>query len=284
MTDSSPAVAGADPTAHYNAVVEAWGYLLGEDLHYGYFAAGSGTLGMATDALTDEMLARAGLAPGAAVLDVGCGTGKAGCRIAAEYGGQVLGISPSERCVSDANARATGLGLESAARFTLGDGTAMALADSSFDAVWVMESSHLMENKAGLLAECARVLKPGGTVVLCDIMLKQKLPLERVIEYRDEFLLLRDVFGRARMEPLDFYAEGFAGQGLEVRDATDITAQTRPTFGQWRANASSHKAEVEALIGTPAWQQFLDSCDVLEQFWDADVLGYGIVSAVKPAA
>ena len=27
----------AEPTRHYNSVVEAWSHLLGEDLHYGFF-------------------------------------------------------------------------------------------------------------------------------------------------------------------------------------------------------------------------------------------------------
>ena len=276
-------ITGADPTEHYNAVVEAWAYLLGQDLHYGYFAGGDEDLSAATDALTDQMLTRAGMAPGLAVLDVGCGTGKAGCRISAEFDGEVLGISPSDRCISDANARAESLNLADRARFVLGDGTAMALADASVDRVWIMESSHLMDDKQALLDEAARVLRPGGRVVLCDIMLKRKLPLELVIEYRDEFLLLRDVFGRARMEPLSFYAQGFESRGLELLDATDITRETYPTFAAWHANASEHRERVVGLIGEHRWQQFADACEVLARFWDEDILGYGIVAAARPA-
>jgi 27-O-demethylrifamycin SV methyltransferase len=198
--------APADPTQHYNSVVDAWAHLLGEDLHYGYFESGDEPLTVATDVLTNQMLELADLGEGLTVLDVGCGTGKAASRVAQEFDSEVLGISPSISCIEGASELIEKLGLSARAKFEIGDGTSLSQADKSFDRVWVMESSHLMDNKAALLRECSRVLKPGGRLVLCDIMLDHKLSLPQVIEYRDEFLLLRDVYGRAKMEPLDYYS------------------------------------------------------------------------------
>jgi 27-O-demethylrifamycin SV methyltransferase len=100
------ATSAHEPASHYNAVVGAWRYLLLEDLHYGYFETGAEPLIIATDALTDRMLALAKLEPGNHVLDIGCGTGKAACRIAEALSCHVKGISPSVRCVSDAAAKA----------------------------------------------------------------------------------------------------------------------------------------------------------------------------------
>jgi 27-O-demethylrifamycin SV methyltransferase len=138
-----------------------------------------------------------------------------------------------------------------------------------------------MQDKPALLSECARVVRPGGRVVLCDIVLKRKLPLKEVIRYRDEFLLLRDVFGRAIMEPLDFYLEQFRARGLHVADASDISRETYPTFDRWRENANHNRESVVGKIGAEAWKKFLLSCDLLEQFWRDDILGYGIISAHK---
>ena len=61
---------------HCDTVVGARGYLLQEDLHYGYFGTGAETLVAATDALTNEMLALAKLSEAQKDLDIGCGTGK----------------------------------------------------------------------------------------------------------------------------------------------------------------------------------------------------------------
>jgi len=79
--------------------------------------------------------------------------------------------------------------------------------NASFDCTWVMESSHLMMDKAALIRECARVLKPGGRIVLCDVMLGHKLSFEESIRHCKELLLLKDVFGQGAMETLSFYRE-----------------------------------------------------------------------------
>ncbi|CAA0123814.1 27-O-demethylrifamycin SV methyltransferase [Halioglobus japonicus] len=271
------------PAKHYDTVVAAWGELLQEDLHYGYFHTGREQLVEATNALTDQMLELAALQPDSKVLDVGCGTGKAGCRMASEHAACVVGISPSKACVEKAQTLSRSMNLHHLAQFCDGDGTNLQYADESFDCVWVMESSHLMQDKPALLRECARVLRPGGRVVLCDIMVKQKLALEDVIHYRDEFLLLRDVFGRAIMEPLSFYQEQFEGLGLQANAVSDISSQTYPTFDRWRQNASENRESVCRLIGEHAWEQFSLSCDVLEKFWQENILCYGIICAQKSA-
>jgi 27-O-demethylrifamycin SV methyltransferase len=279
----SPISPGSEPAQHYNTVVSAWGELLQEDLHYGFFHTGQEALVTATDELTNQMLALAELGPGLQVLDIGCGTGKAACRIAREYNAVVTGISPSSACVERASALAERVGQQHLATFRDGDGTALRFADHSFDRVWVMESSHLMQDKAALLAECSRVLRPGGRLVLCDIMIKRKLALEDVIRYRDEFLLLRDVFGRAIMETPAFYQQKFESLGLRVAAASDISQETYPTFDRWRQNAYANRGSVSREIGEHAWEQFLLSCSVLEKFWQEDILCYGIVCAYKPS-
>ncbi|MFK7978137.1 MAG: class I SAM-dependent methyltransferase, partial [Halioglobus sp.] len=239
-----PMPTDSNPTEHYNTVVHAWGELLGQNLHYGFFESANTDLATATEALTSQMLAAAKLQPNMNVIDVGCGTGKAACRMAEDFNADVVGISPSSECIDRANALTATIEGGGSASFQIGDGTKMAFEDESFDRVWVMESSHLMQDKPALLSECARVLRPGGKVVLCDIILKRKLPLERVIEYRDEFLLLRDAFGRAIMEPLTFYAATLESYGLHVELVRDISEETFSTFAHWRNNAKKNRTQV----------------------------------------
>jgi 27-O-demethylrifamycin SV methyltransferase len=156
--------------------------------------------------------------------------------------------------------------------------------DASFDRVWVLESSHLMRRRDRLIAECARVLRPGGRMVLCDITRRRELDLAEVRRLREPLALLRAVFGDARMEDLAEYGRLASANGLQVEQQVDLTAETHPTFAAWRQNAETHRDEVTALIGEDGRQQFVDACDVLQGFWDDGTLGYGLIAASRPPA
>lgn len=274
----------SDSAAHYDRVTAAWRLLLGEALHYGVFERGDEPLDTATQALTDRMTAAAGLRAGLSVLDVGCGTGEPARHLVSTQRVDVLGISTSRVGVDLANARARAAGIAEQARFELRDGTATGLPDRSFDRVWALESSHLMPARDALLAECARVLRPGGRLVLCDIVRRRDVPFREVRDRRAEFGLLRDVYGEARMESLDVYADLARRAGLTVTGGEDLTAVTRPTFARWRDNLERHRPEVERLLGTEGADAFGRSTHVLEAFWRDGTLGYALFTAEKPAA
>ena len=268
------------PAAHYDRVTEAWGLLLGHELHYGYFETGQEDLATATAALTSRLIENAAFRPGMRVLDVGCGTGAPACRLVAEQGVTVLGITTSEVGVAAARARAREARLPGAT-FEVRDGTDNQLPDASFDRVWVMESSHLMPERQRLLDECARVLRPGGRVVLCDLVRRREIPFLELRQRTEEFAVLRAAFGAARMDPLADYADYAERAGLTDVETEDITVQTRPTFDRWQRNVAEHRAEVTSILGAASVEQFDRSCDILRAFWDDETLGYGLLTAVK---
>jgi 27-O-demethylrifamycin SV methyltransferase len=268
------------PAAHYDRVHRAWELIMGAEFHYGWFASADTPLKGATEALTRSMLERAAIGAGDRVLDVGCGTGRQACDLAAEFGASVLGITTSASGVSAATALAADRVLDTA-RFEQRDGTDNGLDDDSFDVVWVLESSHLMRDKVALLRDCVRVLAPGGRIALCDIIRKRDIPFLEVRRRRADFALLRRAFGDAHMEPLDEYASALAAFGMTITDATDISLPTQPTFAAWRANVDAHEHRLHELIGDEGVTDFVESTHVLEAFWKDETLGYGILAAVK---
>ncbi|MFL5831937.1 MAG: SAM-dependent methyltransferase [Solirubrobacteraceae bacterium] len=270
-----------EPATHYDRVTAAWGLLLGDELHYGVFHSPDEPLPDATRHLTEAMIEAAQLQPGLQVLDVGCGTGAPACALAGEFGVHVTGITTSAEGIEAARARAAQAGLSDLTAFEQRDGTDNGFGDASFDRTWVLESSHLMRERDRLISECARVLRPGGRLLLCDIILQRQLDLAEVRRLREPLRLLRLVFGDARMEPLAEYARLAEQNGLTVEQQTDLTQATRPTFTRWRENAERNRDEVTGLIGGEDWQRFADSCDVLAGFWDDGTLGYGLLAAVK---
>lgn len=272
-----------DSASHYDRVTAAWTLLLGDDLHYGLFPTETEDLSTATGELTRLMIESACLEPGHRILDVGCGTGAPASLLARTEGVHVTGITTSVAGVAAARARAGADGVADMTAFEQRDGMDNGYSDGSFDRVWALESSHLMRRRDDLIAECARVLKPGGRFVLCDIVRRRELGLDDVRRLREPLALLRAVFGDARMEPLAEYRRLAALNGLRVERETDLTPATRPTFGGWRRNAARHREEVVTALGEDELRQFVEACDVLERFWDDGILGYGLLVAVKPA-
>lgn len=275
------------PESHYDRVTAAWQLLLGDELHYGVFETGDESLSVATAALTRRMIEGADLAaPGVdggplRVLDVGCGSGTPARSIAREFGVEVVGITTSGVGVETARARTAEAGVVGVT-FERRDGTDNGFADAEFDRSWALESAHLMRDKAALVAECARVLRPGGRFVLCDLVRWRDIPFAEVRERRDDFAVLRAAFGEAHFATLEEFAGLATDHGLVVDRCDDLTQATLPTFSRWLANAEEHRDAVVGLIGDDGHAAFVRSCHILEAFWRDGTFGYGLVSATRP--
>jgi 27-O-demethylrifamycin SV methyltransferase len=270
------------PEAHYDDVTQAWRHLMGESFHYGFFSSTESELDTATEELTRLMATRGELGAEHSVLDVGCGIGGPAMFLARNIGCQVTGISTSVVGIEVALENAAEHGLGDRLAFCVRDGMSNEFDDASFDRIWIMESSHLMSDKGAMIRDSCRVLKPGGRLVLCDIITHRDLPIKDVLKRAAEFDLLRRVFGRAKMETLVSYRGWCEEVGLVVEGLDDISAEVAPTFDCWKANAEQYRDEVVTLIGDRSWSEFHRACDELKTMWNDGILGYGLIAASKP--
>jgi 27-O-demethylrifamycin SV methyltransferase len=270
-----------NPVTHYEHITGPWRYLLGEDFHYGYFQTEDESLEAATHNLTALMAEKAAIGRGMSVLDVGCGIGNPACFLAERYQCQVTGITTSATGVEESRRRAQQRGCADRVRFLVADGMDNGLPDTSFDRVWVLESSHLMPRKDALLAESARVLRPGGCLVLCDIILHRDLPLGEVLSRAQDFVHFHNAFGRAKTETLETYRRFAESAGLRVTQSIDLSERMRPTFAHWRLNLEKNGDEIRGVLGDEGMEHFRASCEVLPTFWEQRILGYGLMVAVK---
>jgi SAM-dependent methyltransferase len=97
------------------------------------------------------------------VLDLGCGTGNAAL-LAAVHSARVTGIDPAARLLDVARARAAREGKE--VNFLVGEASAMPLEDSSTDVMVSVFAVIFAPDPHAAAAEIARVLAPGGRIVL----------------------------------------------------------------------------------------------------------------------
>ncbi len=102
------------------------------------------------------------------VLDVGCGSGRAICEMAAAYPrSRFLGVDLCEDAIAAARAEAAHRGLTNA-RFEVGDDTRLGKV-AAFDFVTGFDVVHDQRDPAGLLREIRRALRPGGIFLCQDI-------------------------------------------------------------------------------------------------------------------
>ena len=121
-------------------------------------------------AYREAYLMRIELPPGASVLDLGCGTGVVTRAIAARGGftGTVTGVDQSPDFVAAARRLAAEDGVGDRVEFVVGDAHELDLPAASFDAVVAHTLVSHVRDPLAVLAQAARVLRPGGAVAIFD--------------------------------------------------------------------------------------------------------------------
>ena len=106
----------------------------------------------------------------AAVLDLGCGTGVVSRAIAARDGfaGTVTGVDQSPDFIAAAQRLAADGGVGDRIDFVVGDAHQLAIPAASHDAVVAHTLISHVRDPAAVLAEAARMLRPGGTAAVFD--------------------------------------------------------------------------------------------------------------------
>jgi demethylmenaquinone methyltransferase / 2-methoxy-6-polyprenyl-1,4-benzoquinol methylase len=143
-------------------------------------------------------LARVG--PGSRVLDVATGTGDLAFELARRVApdGEVVGSDFSEAMLARARAKATAAANGAAVRFERADALELPHEADSFDAATVGFSARNYADLARGLREMARVVRPGGRVVVLEFTTPTRPPLS--LFYRLWFDRLVPLLGRAAGE------------------------------------------------------------------------------------
>jgi cyclopropane fatty-acyl-phospholipid synthase-like methyltransferase len=267
----------ADVGRFYDQMGPFFAILWGENIHYGYWhdPDDPSSDAEAQERLTDLMIDYTQLQAGQQLLDVGCGTGWPAIRLAQATGGTVLGITVSQTQIQQANERACSAHMNDQVRFQYADAMQLPFEANSFDAAWAFESIVHMPDRSQVLREIARVLRPGGRLVLTDIIEATPMADEQRAFFLSSFML-------NSLTTLDTYPHLVQQAGLELEQLRDLKTNTQPTIARLNAALLRKADSIRDQYGPELLTMMTQSLPVFAAL-QRENLSYIILVARKPA-
>jgi tocopherol O-methyltransferase len=253
-------------------------------VHFGYSDENTRSHTDALKNMNRVLADRVAVKAGDRVLDAGCGVGGSSLWLAEERRAEVVGITLAARQVQKARSYAARRSLTHRVHFEVADFTATPFPDASFDVVWAVESLCHAADKAAFYQEAARVLRPGGRVVVADFV-RSGRPLDPT----GERLLHEWLTGWAvpDIDTPDEHTEHLAAAGFVGTQLDDVTAHTRPSLR--RLYRMAYWTYPLALYGyVKGVRSAVQHGNVIASIRQYQALRHGawyysILSAIKPA-
>jgi ubiquinone/menaquinone biosynthesis C-methylase UbiE len=169
------------------------------------------------------------------VLDLGCGLGGPGRFLVDQYGCSVVGVDLLPLRIDIAQALTERVGLSDRISYRVADATDLGVDSASFAQVWMLDVSMHIRDKQALFAEIARVLQPGGLLVMHE----QTGPLPDAMRP----VMRQAPYIAPSLPQLIRYVEGAGLRLLTWRDTTELVVEyfreMRAMFGDADAFAAT---------------------------------------------
>ncbi|HEX2929524.1 MAG TPA: methyltransferase domain-containing protein, partial [Candidatus Binatia bacterium] len=150
------------------------------------------------------------------VADIGCGTGTLTVELA-RFARKVIGVDLSQEMLRRARAVARERGLENI-EFRQGDALKLPLKTDSVDAVFCVMVLHFLADPQRAVAELCRVTRPGGSVILVDLVQHNQEWMREQMAHRwlgIERTSIERWFHDCRVDAVDYHLTGsFAGEKI----------------------------------------------------------------------
>ena len=251
-----------------------WG---GEDLHIGLYDKTRSIREASTETVDRMAATLPGLDGGTRVLDIGAGYGGSMRRIVSRFGCEATCLNISETQNDTNRAKNRRAKLEDRIRVVHGVFEDIPKADATYDVVWSQDAILHSDQRARVLAEVFRVLKPGGHFVFTDPMQAEDVP-EGV---------LQPVYDRLQLNSLGsmrFYREAATALGFEVVMQQPLTEHLGNHYARVREEMLANRDDLRASGASAA---YLDKMARGLEIWvkaaAAGHLAWGIQLFRKPA-
>lgn len=225
-------------------------------------------------AATDRLIAEAAVRSDDLVLDVCSGLGGPARYLAWKTGCDVTGLDLTVSRVEGATDLTRIAGLSGSVRFVHGNALDMPFPDASFTLAIAQEAFAHVPDKARLIAECARVLRPGGRLVFTDILHEGHLSA-------DDAQRLYDGMTFTEIETPEGYAQLLSSRGLALVRRIDLTQAWTRILVERHAMYRALESQTVARLGREHFERYDRAYEHFVGLYRNGVLAGALVHAVK---
>ncbi|MGH3789130.1 MAG: methyltransferase domain-containing protein [Pseudonocardiaceae bacterium] len=257
----------SDDADTFYAIV--WG---GEDIHVGMYPDEAEAIDSASRRTVQTMAGLGDLTRESAVLDLGAGYGGAARYLTRAYGCRVTCLNLSE--VENERSRRMNAeqGLEELIEVVDGSFEDLPFQDNAFDVVWSQDSLLHSGDRARVLEEAVRVLRPGGQMIFTDPMATEHTSKED----------LKPILQRLQLDTLAtpaFYRRELLRLGVRSVDFHDHSEQLPRHYQRVYDELVRRQAELEGKVSDAYCTRMLDGLQHWVQGGKAGKLAWGIFCA-----
>ena len=250
MTAGDPGAAGHYSAFYGDFAAEAYAEIRQEE-----FGEDLGQNNWQTRDELEGFAAQLKLAPGARLLDVACGAGGPGLHLARVTGCDLTGVDREQAALANARRLAREAGLATPVRFVQADASQpLPFGDAAFDAILCLDALNHLPGRPGVFADWARLLAPGGRLLVTD-------PVTITGLVAADELAIRSSIGYFDFAPRGEDERLLAAAGLEViavHDLTDTVAAVARRRCGIRAERAQALVQIEGAEAFERRQRFLD--------------------------
>jgi len=196
----------------------------------------------------DKFLGWLNLSSGQTLLDIACGSGGPVLRIAERTGCAGVGVDVHEQAIATANSLAAQRGLTERARFQVADATAqLPFPDASFDAITCIDAINHLPNRPRVIADWARLLKPGGRLLFTN-------PITITGPLTADEIAVRSSIGFFLFVPPDYDERVISQSGLRLLVREDVTPNMASIAERRGAARATREAALREIEGDQTYE------------------------------
>lgn len=226
-------------------------------------------------AATDALARHAKINESTHVLDLCCGLGGPARYLAYHHGCRVTGVDMNTDRLAGAVRLTERTKLQDRVLFHHANALQTGLADETFDVIVSQEAFCHIPNKKTLIAECVRLLKPGGCIVYTDILARNSMTNEIRSRLENEMAF-------SELSTLEQYCHLLEEKGCQVVEVEDLSDDWAQILIDRLAMYRSLKEQTVSSFGLAHFQKWDRTYSFFVDLYRSGELGGGRFVARKP--
>jgi len=195
--------------------------------------------------------AACGVSASSLVLDVGSGRGNHSCALALRFGCAVVGLDVAQFHIEQGRARAVQEGVSDRVSFVQGDIAALPFEDERFDFLWSRDMLMHVTALPAALAECARVLKSAGYMLLYTTVATGRMEPKEAAWLYASFGLVPESMDQGAVEA------AFQAAGFQIHFKEPLGSELMEWVEEHEGRASRELMRLARMLRKPEYYQEL---------------------------